>query len=947
MGAVWEAEDTVLRRQVAVKEVVLPAGLAPEERALSCERTLREARAIARLGHPNVVTLFDVLDEDSRPWVVMELVASRSLADTVKEDGPLPPERVATIGLAILGALEAAHAAGITHRDVKPGNILLGHDGRVKLTDFGIARAVGDDTLTGTGLLVGSPSYIAPEIVRGEGAGPAADLWGLGATMYAAVEGRAPFTGSDAMETLSKVVQEPPAPVDRAGPLTAVLAAMLQKDPQHRAGAIEARRLLLDVLRDGQATDAPGSVPDSWAGTARSAPSGPAAAGGASRRGGTDRSPTGAAGSAGQARPDAPAAPAAPFLADLLVPVAPMGRGVGQWTDRPAREDRPPRTDYAPRPDRPGRSDRPERSDRPGRNDRNDYPAQSNYPGYPAQPDYAARSGAGVEVAGRAGILGGSSSAELTTAAHDVASELTGERPEPGRTGPDEPGDAADHDYPADRASSAADDTAEPDHAASALGAVGAAAEAAGADAGAPADAGPRRPAGTGRVLDLPGRAGSGPRGPVAPEPAADSDDDAFMPSLEDAEVTEVAQHVTEDARRRSGVTTHQSGPPAPRPPTVPEAAPPTRLPTVGSGPVSGTSAFPLGYLRPAGDLPGQASGWGYGHVRPAGSGQAAGSGQPAGSGRPDGPGGRDPDDATTRVVPSYPGEAGQPGQAGRPAAYSGQPSYSGQQPSSGQPPYSGQPSSSIPQDVRERFGLTPLGDGSSTRRSAGASAGGGFDNWMPSAGGTGGQSPAGPGRPARSRRSRTAVSVLVVVLLVAVVLVGGYLAVHGFRTSTTNSGTGRTSAPATASKLTPGAVPPHYRAYTTRSGYTVAVPTGWQEKKQANSIDLQDPNSARFLRFIEPGNGDPKAGLTASETAFQGSNSTYQRQQLRTVTYRNYPAADWEFTFTRGGVLRHVLYRWFVVRGTGHGIYLSAPQSTWADSLRVFTVAMDTVKPN
>ena len=216
MGAVWEAEDTFLRRTVAVKEVVLPGSLSPEERAVSCERTLREARAIARLGHPNVVTLFDVLDEDARPWVVMELVPSRSLAEVIKEDGPLHPLRVATVGLAILGALEAAHAAGITHRDVKPGNILLGHDGRVKLTDFGIARAAGDDTITGTGLLVGSPSYIAPEIVKGLEAGAPADMWGLGATLYAAVEGRAPFSGGDAMETLSKVVQEP-ADAVRAG----------------------------------------------------------------------------------------------------------------------------------------------------------------------------------------------------------------------------------------------------------------------------------------------------------------------------------------------------------------------------------------------------------------------------------------------------------------------------------------------------------------------------------------------------------------------------------------------------------------------------------------------------------------------------------------------------------------------------------------------------------
>lgn len=287
MGAVWEAEDTVLRRTVAVKEVVLPGGLSPEERAVSCERTLREARAIARLGHPNVVTLFDVLDEDARPWVVMEMVPSRSLADVIKEDGPLHPLRVATVGLAILGALEAAHAAGITHRDVKPGNILLGHDGRVKLTDFGIARAAGDDTITGTGLLVGSPSYIAPEIVKGQGTGPAADLWGLGATLYAAVEGRAPFSGGDAMDTLSKVVQDPPAPYERAGALMPALGAMLEKDPGRRASPVEARRLLLDVLRGGADAEQPAP--------ARPAP--PAAPA------------------------PAPGATLGPALADLLVPV--------------------------------------------------------------------------------------------------------------------------------------------------------------------------------------------------------------------------------------------------------------------------------------------------------------------------------------------------------------------------------------------------------------------------------------------------------------------------------------------------------------------------------------------------------------------------------------------------------------------------------------------------
>jgi Protein kinase domain len=320
MGAVWEAEDTFLRRTVAVKEVVLPGSLSPEERAVSCERTLREARAIARLGHPNVVTLFDVLDEDSRPWVVMELVPSRSLAEVIKEDGPLHPLRVATVGLAILGALEAAHAAGITHRDVKPGNILLGHDGRVKLTDFGIARAAGDDTITGTGLLVGSPSYIAPEIVKGLETGAPADMWGLGATLYAAVEGRAPFSGGDAMETLAKVVQEPPTPYQRAGPLVPALDAMLEKDPVTRARPVDARRALLDVLRGGAETESP----------ARPAP------------------PVAVPDPATPGPGPTLAPPAGPGLADLLVPVWRQGRSEEALAGAPARETGPSASETGP-----------------------------------------------------------------------------------------------------------------------------------------------------------------------------------------------------------------------------------------------------------------------------------------------------------------------------------------------------------------------------------------------------------------------------------------------------------------------------------------------------------------------------------------------------------------------------------------------------------------------
>ena len=162
MGTVWRADDVVLGRQVAVKEVVFPPGTREDEAEVLRERTRREARSAARLDHPSAVTVYDVVEEDGRPWLVLELVEARTLAQAVTEDGPLPPDEVARIGLAVLGALEAAHAQGIVHRDVKPSNVLLRDDGRVVLTDFGIATTTGDSSLTHTGLLLGSPAYIAP-----------------------------------------------------------------------------------------------------------------------------------------------------------------------------------------------------------------------------------------------------------------------------------------------------------------------------------------------------------------------------------------------------------------------------------------------------------------------------------------------------------------------------------------------------------------------------------------------------------------------------------------------------------------------------------------------------------------------------------------------------------------------------------------------------------------
>ncbi|MEV6844937.1 protein kinase [Actinoplanes sp. NPDC051411] len=250
MGRVWAARDELLGRDVAVKELVLPAGMAPEDVRDLAERTIREARAIARLDHRNVVRIFDVVFTDGRPWIVMELVRSRSLYEVVSTDGPMPPEQVARIGLDVLAALTAAHRAGILHRDVKPANVLLGLDGRVVLTDFGLATAAGDSSMTSTGIVLGSPSYLAPERALDGEIGPAADLWSLGATLYAAVEGKPPYTRSSPMATLAALATEPPTPPEQAGAMGPALAALLEKNPARRADAVTAERLLREAAEE-------------------------------------------------------------------------------------------------------------------------------------------------------------------------------------------------------------------------------------------------------------------------------------------------------------------------------------------------------------------------------------------------------------------------------------------------------------------------------------------------------------------------------------------------------------------------------------------------------------------------------------------------------------------------------------------------------------------------
>jgi serine/threonine protein kinase len=253
MGRVWLARDEMLHRDVAVKEIVPPSWMSDAEQHRMRDRTLREARSAARLNHPHVVRIYDVVHAEGLSWIVMEYVPSRSLHQVLNDEGPYEPAVAARIGLAVLDALAAAHRAGVLHRDVKPHNVLIGTDGRVVLTDFGLATFVGDGSVTAPGLIVGSPQYVSPERARDGASTVESDLWSLGATLYAAVEGHSPYARETAMATLAALATEPPDPPVRAGSLAAVLDGLLRYEPASRLTVPEIeRRLRMIVFSDPQ-----------------------------------------------------------------------------------------------------------------------------------------------------------------------------------------------------------------------------------------------------------------------------------------------------------------------------------------------------------------------------------------------------------------------------------------------------------------------------------------------------------------------------------------------------------------------------------------------------------------------------------------------------------------------------------------------------------------------
>ncbi len=250
MGLVWLAEDELLERPVALKQVILSDPVSEESGKAARLRALGEARAAARVHHDGAVRIHDVVKEDGRPWIVMEPLSGRTLADTLNAEGPLPIEQVTRVGLGLLDVLQATHRAGLVHRDVKPGNVHLCDGGRVVLTDFGIACTTDDDSSSPTDTVAGSPAYISPERLRGDKPEPACDLFSLGATLFTAVEGRPPFDKGDLFATLTAVVEDAPAPFRRAGPLRPVIEGLLAKEPDRRLSADRARAALQAIQRE-------------------------------------------------------------------------------------------------------------------------------------------------------------------------------------------------------------------------------------------------------------------------------------------------------------------------------------------------------------------------------------------------------------------------------------------------------------------------------------------------------------------------------------------------------------------------------------------------------------------------------------------------------------------------------------------------------------------------
>jgi hypothetical protein len=1007
-STVYRAEDVRLRRPVAVKQVRLFDG-GPEDSSGIRRRTMREAHATARLSDPHVVTVFDVIEEGDSIWLVMELIDAPSLSRLVADSGPLAPERVARIGLDVLSALTAAHAVGVVHRDVKPANVMVLANDRAKLADFGVAKMRDDTQVTAAGLVIGSPAYMAPEQARAERAGPAADMWSLGATLYFAVEGLSPFPGNNAIAVATAVIYGLPRPVERAGPLAPLLTKLLAKEPTDRPSAAEVRRALRDVAstaakagRTGVTASA--SADDTLVAPRPEAPAAPPLPPGAPKHSGgawrrritAERRPDRR--SAGPSSPGSPAAPPASSAASAS-PDTTVAMGTGAGSPQPAAPagggGAPGIAEWLAAANRAGADD----TAAPGAT-----PADAGRgAGAPAAPDGDLAATAQPVPAGDTGDGDG----DVTGAAPATAGTSPGSGPphtesdpaertmpaEPGT--PAEPGATAEPSAPVEAATPAelvtpaeAAAPAEPGTAAEA----GATPEPSGtaetvtrAEAGRQAEAGERAGRGApgegGGSGEQPGLGGSGeeseqpaPERPDEADAAGDRGEPATIVIEDDARPA-LGVAVPPDRAGRSTAVGRRSVPENPDTIVIDDSAPGERT----SSPLAGRPLAPVPPAAAAGPgAPGEA-GTAAGFIAPPwrrdvrqpvsqlDSGEhppivienderpALGVAAP----RP-GPSGVAAGPPAARRDPASPErgralDAGSPaygpGRAyGAPGAGRGEPTRG---PGGGEPAYGGAGAVAA---AAARPGR-PSGAGGAAGAGAGRASG-------PT------REPAGRPKPlirtidgsgAGRRRPVTAALVVVAALLL------GALAVHaatgdggedaGDSPSTTApvttakpATTGATTATTMPSTTTTSGVPEGWVTYTDPSGaYTIAHPPDWTvESGGGPRTKFREPGTGTYLMVDwTPSPGvDPVADWQSQSGAFAGRHSGYRTVRIDRATYRDYDAAIWEFGYEDGGAVLHVGNLGFVAGGRGYALYFQTHEENWAASQDLFHQFQQAFRP-
>jgi tRNA A-37 threonylcarbamoyl transferase component Bud32 len=899
MGTVWHAHDELLDRHVAVKEVLWPPYASEAEYENARRRALREAQMAARLRHANIVGIFDILEEENRPWIVMELLPYRSLRDIVRDDGPLPPARAAELGLGVLAGLRAAHAEGVVHRDVKPANILVAPDGRAILTDFGIARAADSPVITNSGMLVGSPSFTAPERARGGRGGPASDLWALGASLYMAVEGHPPFEKDSALASLTSVVADEPEPALNAGRLWPVISRLLVKDPSERLGPAEAEQMLRQVAGGsgprhrrlgpwrrarqpagspaGQAAGAPAPVtrePSAEAparpGAAGSPPAGrppaePEATGTdlPAWPGKREAAPLGATTPEPVAAPLAPAEPEAP---EETAALRAAGPGPARPVPGPAEPGPPAVAPAAPGPIEPSPA-------RPS-------PAGPGAPGpEPAGPEPVTVAPAATNLAApepAAPEPATATSAAASPAEPNPAELNRAKEPEPPSAPPAAapaartlaPGDRATRE-PADGRSPGDQDQGAPPAPTSPRPAAGdpaapepAAPESAGAELTAPEPAAPRS-AGPEPPASTPVASGSAAPEPVTLEPAA--------PEAAAPEAAAPGLAIPDLAARP---------PVAPQPVGSHPLALPTAIPDE-TAPAATASGNTVPRRAEPGETPAAelASRAGRGPAAGSPVGAAPRGGRPRRRARR-----REAALAAAAVIIAAAGTAIALSLTGAPAHRAAAPPAS--VPASRQPSPAGTPGSATSQ----------------------ASA-----------------SPSATASPGSGPRSSPTPS-----------------------PSPTGSSPGSASAPAGGGY---GTLPAGYYRFTNSTGFSIGVPESWTITHSGHYVYITDPANRNVYLLIDQSDTpkpNPLADWQQQAANRGGSYPDYHLIRLASVTYpQAQKAADWEFTYDRDGTFVHVLNRNVLANSQhAYALYWSAPVGDWDADYHYFQAFAATFRP-